>query len=334
MRETGIMKITLNNDHDSHNPAWIESINRNGLPHAMAEMVQEMVDEGLSWHTIRRRLRIDLAILQEVREHAHAAKGAVFSYPLTLRLTYKDIYNRKSKQTASGARRHSDILRSLEIWRDNLLEMGAVVEYMLPSENVPLVFIFLTPWQQELIEKLQPDVVCIDATHNTAFLTSGKTDKLYLTTILAKHLPAGKGVPLAFLVSMTLEHCPLARMLEILRQQLHFQPSVAVIDCSTAEALAIAHGWPGTSIWYCRYHLQQAVTRKAKEIVQKELRKAAVHDFLILSKVQHPAQWAARWMFMQHRWWNVNRTFLLYMERQWLSICPRWVEGYRPLGGP
>lgn len=111
---------------------------------------------------------------------------------------------------------------------------------------------------------------------------------MYLTTVVAKHLGACKGVPLGFLLCDVQSHEPLERFLNMLKINLQLSPSVVVIDCSSTEALAITKAWPNATIRYCCWHLYRAVrlwTRKNMKDVPKESRNEAYNDFYVLSQV-------------------------------------------------
>jgi hypothetical protein len=165
----------------------------------MQGWLETKINEGFTWRTIKPLLRLDPDIF-------NLPINSLTDIPQELLIHYQFFYNLLHKKVVSESQKDSDEFESLVKWCDILRNKNYKVlfETSIAISNA-FVIAWVSPWQFEMFST-HSKVVCLDTTHDTCVeplrgIPMKERPSCYLSTIVAKSIVTGKGIPLAFMIT-------------------------------------------------------------------------------------------------------------------------------------
>lgn len=215
------------------------------------------------------------------------------------------------------------------------------------GSKIDFYFAFCSRWQKEVLQKYS-SILCLDSTYNTCYALDDNSRKAYLYTIVVKHDRAGKGVPVAFMLTSSEAQGPLTSWLLWLKHSLPLEKSpIFMIDCSKTEMAAINTVFQNPEIRLCFWHMLRAIRMQAsskihscqcegrkrkqpeEEVEQtSELRKSAVSDMVSLIKTQTAQEFAEEWKHYKLKY-EAHQDWIAYLTKQWMDKFETWWHGNR-----
>ncbi|KAK4694806.1 hypothetical protein P7C70_g8674, partial [Phenoliferia sp. Uapishka_3] len=343
--------VDLHLEHTGHIAATVESMRESRMSDATRGWLQGMVERGLDWPAIKNLLRPSEEVLQKV-EACHENGVPLDELPEAFRVGWQEAYNVIRKRLRDLSRLAPDGWESLVRWKAKLEGEGWDVLLKAdvfdddPERKVYAVGV-ISPWQKKILAAHQ-DLVCLDSTHHTCFSVDGADEKAFLYTLVVKYPLVGKGIPVAFLITVAETRYPIIDWFWWLKrdvfQDQRFYPRAFMIDCSDTEAAAISTVFPNSSTFWCYFHMLKAVRQNAVKKLSviafpdeskadliarnKQLRALAFSDVVRL--IEQPTEEA-----FDEQWENIGRTYALfpgwisYLNKQWVSHRERWGRAWR-----
>lgn len=196
-------------------------------------------------------------------------------------------------------------------------------------------FGFASQWQLTLLQKAK--FLSLDATHDVCMYDRG-----ILYTIVIRHPVAGRGVPVAYLITNDHSTRPLAAWFSSLKEQ-NVHPVRITIDCSLPEDNAIQAVWgDDTTVQFCTWHVMRAWQQNIRTKVTASHRN---RDERIISYKHEIRETLKEIMYEKNvhsfherltafndKWSDTQPEFCQYFEQQWLDNdrYKKWAACYQP----
>lgn len=125
----------------------------------------------------------------------------------------------------------------------------------------PLVLVLQDPWMRSFMKHMHQqkrlNAICIDATGQT------NAYGFMLYAIIVPDANAGRGVPIAHMITSVDNHQTVRKMLDAVTQACgdYFKPKMVMIDKCDAESKGIREWDPEVEIVLCFFHVMQAWRR-------------------------------------------------------------------------
>ncbi|KAI1007824.1 hypothetical protein K3495_g395 [Podosphaera aphanis] len=301
-----------------------------------------MVGIGMDWKTFKRMTRDDCEELKLLGSEK-LESGTRVEVPEILRINYQNFYNYRRKQMTNTRQLHPNCWQSLLEYTRLVTEAGVIVilddvpEDKVDEYNV-FCFAFCSSWQIEVILKYN-SILFLDSTHNVCYSLEGRGRKAFFYSISVKHDAAGRGIPVAFMITDSETQRPIARWLNWLKEKVLFQKDPKfMIDCSATEMSAIRSVFENPQIRLCQWHMLRAMRTQAnkklhicssaqgdsrknmRKEVHQQLRISAVQDFLKLMRTNSVPEFGEVWKNYYRKYLDLNQLdWLEYLDSTWLK---------------
>ncbi|GAA5950286.1 hypothetical protein JCM10213_003867 [Rhodosporidiobolus nylandii] len=258
------VEIEVVHEHSGHAPGTVTDMNESRMSLQAREWLRSQVAQGSSWPTIKALLRCDKTQLKE----ASKPHSQISSLSEALRVEWQDAYNHIRRAILSATRLASNAQASTDLWIERLRGEGWRAEHIRVHDATGAAswaLCLMSGWQEEILE-VDGAILCMDSTHNTSY-AHDPLDKAFLYTLVAKHGPTGKGIPVCFMLTPSETQYPVTAWLRWLSDELPtFRPRFIMADCSATEAAAVrewlAHEDDERAkphLLWCHYHLFKAL---------------------------------------------------------------------------
>ncbi|GAA5993030.1 hypothetical protein JCM11641_000853 [Rhodosporidiobolus odoratus] len=301
-------QFNVHTEHTGHIVGSFAEFHRRLPSSSLCSYVTSLVSLGISWGGIKDLKRPHQDDLREA-EQAHRRGGEPSSALETSRIT-KQMFKNVKRSVDKDHKLSGSGLDCLLQRKVQLEGEGARVLFIPDlnlddsSSRTTWIFAFCTEWQYETLQRLNPRLVLLDSTHNTAYSMRGREEKAFLYSLVAKDPESGRGLPLGFMMT----------------------PSEAA------------------SIRYCRWHLFRAVklqsaqkikatvdpgtTKASRSVWEQEWRSYAMQLFILLANPESEERFNIVLATMEQHLGAQSQDWKTYLRATWLPTKQRWCRAW------
>ncbi|KAI0993531.1 hypothetical protein K3495_g14653 [Podosphaera aphanis] len=343
--------VDSNTHHQGHEPYSFEDWWNQRLAPQVRKWLSKVVALGVTYDAFRNLSRPDELTLDVLDE-----EGTIGSEPCEVselaRTTNQDFNNYRRRHLKNVSRFDPSCIESLKGYVKHIEKGGGIATLSETNGDQTrkashFYFAFCNKWHKKILERYS-SVLCLDSTHNTCYALDDTHRKAYLYTIVVKHDVAGKGVPVAFMITSSEAQGPLASWLLWLKQSVNLVESpIFMIDCSKTEMAAITSAFNEPEIRLCYWRMLCAIRMQATSKIQttqgdgrkrtrpednagitSELRKSAVSD--LISLIKNPTHQEFDEVWWQYKLkYSAHQDWIVYLTNQWIGKSETWWHGNR-----
>lgn len=140
------MRVEYHWKHVNHIPGSSADLATAPISRQARELIQAIVDQNMTWATIKSMLRVDTQSLVDIYE------GDGSGIPAIMRIGYSHVYYAMSKFMNDHARLDDSIGTSLENWSTRITEEKGYSTYipMDGDQSGMFLYAFLSQWQLDV----------------------------------------------------------------------------------------------------------------------------------------------------------------------------------------
>ncbi len=343
--------VDYDTHHQGHELYSFEDWWSQRLAPQVRKWLSKVVALGVNYDAFRNLSRPDALTLDVLDEEGTIGSEPCEVYELA-RITNQDFNNYRRRHLKNVSRFDPSCIESLKGYVKHIEKGGGIATLSETNGDQTrkashFYFAFCNKWQKKILERYS-SVLCLDSTHNTCYALDDTHRKAYLYTIVVKHDVAGKGVPVAFMITSSEAQGPLASWLLWLKQSVNLVESpIFMIDCSKKEMAAITSAFNEPEIRLCYWHMLRAIRMQATSKIQttqgdgrkrtrsednagitSELRKSAVSDLISLIKTPTHQEFDEVWRQYKLKY-SAHQDWIVYLTNQWMGKSETWWHGNR-----